>query len=60
MTHEISEIIPEIKRAVLLKNGKVFFDGDKSDALTSERVSGLYDTKLSVHEKAGFYAVSYG
>ena len=35
VTHHLSDIIPEIERVVLLRQGKVFRDGQKPDVLTN-------------------------
>ena len=57
VTHHINEIPPEIARIVLLKNGKVASDGEKSRVLTEQSLSALYDTKLRLVESAGYYVV---
>ncbi|MCY1358185.1 hypothetical protein D9M69_447100 [compost metagenome] len=54
-THHIDEIIPEIDRVVLLRQGQVVADGPKSEILTSAKLSELYDTDLQVTEQGGWY-----
>ena len=39
VTHDLTDIIPEIKRVVLLKEGRIFGDGKKEDVLTSKTIS---------------------
>lgn len=56
ITHHIQEIIPEIERVVLLKHGKIVFDGSKEKALTSARLSDLFETNLHVICKNDFYS----
>jgi iron complex transport system ATP-binding protein len=57
VTHHIEEIIPEIERVVLLKEGRVFRDGPKADVLTGATLSALYDAPI--HVQAGeFYQAS--
>ena len=36
VTHHLDDIIPEIDRVILLKNGRVLLDGPKSEVLTSK------------------------
>ena len=48
VTHHVEEIIPEIERVILLKEGRVFLDGPKREALRSECVSGLYGMPVQV------------
>lgn len=57
VTHDISEITPEFSRVLLLKGGSLVFDGSREQALTSERLSSLFEIPLSVAEKNGFYSV---
>lgn len=54
-THHIEEIIPEIDRVVLMKNGRIVADGAKLEILTSERLLDLYQTPLHVSERNGWY-----
>lgn len=54
-THHIDEIIPEIERVVLIREGRLVADGAKSDILTSENLSQLYQTRLRVTEQDGWY-----
>ncbi len=43
VTHHLEEIIPQIKKAILLHNGKVLYQGDKDDILTAKNLSNLFD-----------------
>jgi iron complex transport system ATP-binding protein len=59
ITHNIEEIIPEIDRVIMLKDGKVFRDGDKKRTLTSENISQLFDMPLEISQiPDGSYACS--
>ncbi|MBQ2732317.1 MAG: ATP-binding cassette domain-containing protein [Opitutales bacterium] len=57
VTHNLAEITPEFSRVILLKNGNVLADDTRERALTSARLSELFDFPLSVSEKNGFYSV---
>jgi iron complex transport system ATP-binding protein len=52
VTHDVSEIGPEIARVVLVKDGRVLADGPKRALLTSETLSELYGTDIRV-ERCG-------
>ena len=56
VTHHVEEILPEIRRVVLMKEGKVFQDGPKTDVLTPSSLSALFDAPVHVREEAGYYA----
>jgi iron complex transport system ATP-binding protein len=42
VTHHVSEIIPEIERVIMLRDGRVFADGPKDQVLTPERMTQLF------------------
>ncbi|MDR3673687.1 MAG: ATP-binding cassette domain-containing protein [Holophaga sp.] len=48
VTHHVEEIIPEIERVILLKEGRVFRDGHKRDVLRSGPVSELFGLPVRV------------
>lgn len=54
-THHLDEIIPEINRVVLLREGCVVADGAKADVLTPACLSDLFETRLEVAEQDGWY-----
>lgn len=53
VSHRIEEILPEIRRAVLLKEGTVVGDGPVEDILRDGPLSALYGTPLHVVSHAG-------
>lgn len=55
VTHQVSDIIPEIERFVFLKDGKIFADGNRESVFTSEKLSLLFDVKIVLKEKDGLY-----
>ena len=55
VTHHVSEIVPEIERIVMLREGRVIADGPKTDLLTSERVSDLFGVRAQVHRDGERY-----
>lgn len=57
VTHHINEIPPEVERIVLLDDGRVVADGPKSELLTDETLSALYDTPVHVVRARGYYQV---
>src|SRR5467141_3486659 len=48
VTHHVSEIIPEIERVVLLREGRVAGDGPKEELLTAERLSALFGAQVQL------------
>jgi iron complex transport system ATP-binding protein len=60
VTHHIDEVIPEIKRVVLLRDGRIAFDGPVDAALTSERLSTVFGGPVVVKQSGGYYFVHPG
>ena len=56
-THHIHEIPPEIERVILMRDGKIFADGHKTELLTDQWMSRLFDIPLRVVTLAGFYQI---
>ncbi len=60
VTHHLHEIPPEVERVVLLKEGHVFAQGEKTEILSSAVVSELFGAPLQLVEKDGHYQVFPG
>jgi iron complex transport system ATP-binding protein len=56
VTHHVSEIIPEIERVVLLREGRIVADGSKQLMLTSERLSSLFRADIQIARRDGYYS----
>ncbi|MFH1015734.1 MAG: ATP-binding cassette domain-containing protein [Chloroflexota bacterium] len=57
VTHNLPDLVPEINRVILLKEGRIFKDGTKSEVLTSENLSSLYGLSLEVVRRDAYYYV---
>jgi iron complex transport system ATP-binding protein len=55
VTHHVSEIIPEIERVVLLREGRIITDGPKSSVLTAEHLSNLFGVTVRLGQEDGFF-----
>jgi iron complex transport system ATP-binding protein len=55
ITHHIEEIIPEIGRVILLRNGRVVQDGPKPAALTPSSLGSLFGIPVVVDEVGGYH-----
>jgi iron complex transport system ATP-binding protein len=54
ITHHIDEIIPEVSRAVLLRDGRIIADGPKPSVLTAGRLSELFDARVAIEDDGGY------
>jgi iron complex transport system ATP-binding protein len=60
VTHSLEEIVPMIKKVLLIKDGKVFAFGDREAILTSENLSNLFGLDLAVRRsEAGDYSMHW-
>jgi iron complex transport system ATP-binding protein len=57
VTHHVSEIIPEIERVILLRDGRIVADGPKASVLTSEKMSALFGVPLRVGCRDGYFYI---
>ena len=55
VTHHVDDIVPEIERVVLLRDGEIIHDGPKEQALTSGRLSALYGISVHLEQRDGWY-----
>jgi iron complex transport system ATP-binding protein len=55
ITHHVEEIVPEIGRVLLLREGRVVADGLTRTILTAERLSDAFGHPLSIESIDGFY-----
>ena len=58
VTHHLEEILPQIQRVILLKEGRVFADGSKQDILSSARLSALFGTRVKLERNGAYYTSS--
>ena len=56
ITHHVEEIIPEIGRVILLKNGRIAGAGSKRDMLRDANLSDVFGGPMVVEEAEGYFA----
>lgn len=54
VTHHPAEIPPEIERVILLKEGRIFADGNKRNIITRAHLNELYHADLTVRWSDGW------
>lgn len=55
VTHNLHDIIPEISRVILMKDGKFCLDGQKGKVLSEKNIGGLFDTTVTIKTEGGYY-----
>lgn len=60
VTHHVDEIVPEICRVVLLRDGEVTGDGPPDRVLTSAGLSRVFGGQLLISRRGGYFMTSHG
>jgi iron complex transport system ATP-binding protein len=55
VTHHLADILPEIDRVVMMRDGRIFAEGPKRELLTSERLQALFAVDLELTERNGYW-----
>lgn len=55
VTHNLHDIIPEITRVVLIRDGRFCGDGKKEEMLTDEKIGALFSVPVHIEKKDYFY-----
>ncbi len=58
VTHHVEEIFPEIHRVILMRQGGILADGEKSAVLTAANLSAMYGMPIKVQYERGYYHAS--
>lgn len=48
VTHHLGDILPEIERVILMRDGRIAGDGPREDLLTETKLSELFDTPVRI------------
>src|ERR1700693_2893892 len=54
VTHDLSDLIPEIERVLLMSNGRIIEDGPKDQMLRAHRLERLFKTKVELDQRNGY------
>ena len=55
VTHHIADIIPEIERVVMLRDGRVLADGPKERLLTEDQLGALFGVPIRLARRDGYF-----
>jgi iron complex transport system ATP-binding protein len=55
VTHHLADIIPEVKRVVLMSGGRIVADGPKREVLTEQALGDLFGLPVRISEMNGYY-----
>jgi len=55
VTHHLTDIVPEIQRVILIRDGHIVGDGPKRGMLTADMLTHLFGVPLQVDERGGYF-----
>jgi iron complex transport system ATP-binding protein len=55
ITHHIADILPEIGRVVMMREGRIVADGKKIELLTERRLGELFGREITLTERGGYW-----
>jgi ATPase subunit of ABC transporter with duplicated ATPase domains len=55
VTHHLADVIPEIDRVILLREGRIIADGPKQEILTAPRLSELFGRPVELARRDGYF-----
>lgn len=55
VTHHLADILPEIDRVIMMRDGRIAADGSKDELIQSQKLSKLFGTDVLVTEKDSYY-----
>lgn len=55
VTHHLADILPEIDRVVMMRGGRIFADGPKTELLKAARLEELFGVELALTERNGYW-----
>ena len=59
VTHHLPDIIPEMRRVVTIRGGRIHGDGPKEEALTATALGRLFGIPVKVLERDGYFTASH-
>jgi iron complex transport system ATP-binding protein len=55
VTHHLADILPEIDRVIMMRDGTIFADGPKSELLHAGKLKELFGVDVMLIERGGFW-----
>jgi iron complex transport system ATP-binding protein len=55
ITHHIADILPEMQRVVMMREGRIVADGAKSELLTEAKLGELFGRRITLSERDGYW-----
>ena len=54
VTHHLADILPDIQRVIMMRQGRIVADGSREELLTRDKLSDLFGVPIELAERDGF------
>ena len=55
VTHHLADILPEMDRVIMMRNGRIFADGSKDELITAEKLLELFGVEVTLTQRDGYW-----
>jgi iron complex transport system ATP-binding protein len=55
VTHHLADILPEITRVIMMREGRIFADGTKEDLITVGKLRELFGVEVTLTQRDGYW-----
>ena len=55
VTHHLADILPEITRVIMMREGRIFADGPKEDLITPVKLRELFGVEVTLTRRDGYW-----
>lgn len=55
VTHHLADILPEMDRVIMMRNGRIFADGSKDELITAEKLLELFGVEVTLIHRDGYW-----
>lgn len=55
VTHHLADILPEMDRVIMMREGRIFADGSKEELVTPEKLRELFDVEVTLTQRDGYW-----
>jgi iron complex transport system ATP-binding protein len=55
VTHHLADILPEITRVIMMREGRIFADGAKEDLITADKLRELFGVEVTLIRRDGYW-----
>lgn len=55
VTHHLADILPEMDRVIMMRDGRIAADGPKGELLDAEKLGALFGTEVQIMRRDGYF-----